>query len=128
MKTTLLKKGNWHFCHDDGGRGWGKDFYFLENVKTGFCDYPIFYELGRGVGYDRPESIPESIKKELTKIYSKDIEIKELWGELGDVPINEDDEIDVNFHLWEKGTCKLSIWDWFDEMYSGGVHRLLKLV
>ena len=38
------------------------DRLFLENIKTGFCDYPILHSK-YGVAYDRPEQIPEYVKK-----------------------------------------------------------------
>lgn len=52
-------------------------------------------------------------------------EIRELWQQLGDVPVNEEDEIDEDFDIWEKGTDKFEIWHWFDEKYEQGVYKLL---
>ena len=47
-------------------------------------------------------------------------EIKQAWENLGDISINDNDEIEEDFVLkngirWEKGTCKFDIWHWFDE-------------
>ncbi len=58
----------------------------------------------------------------------KENELEKLWELLGDVPVNENDEIDVDFHLWEKGTDKNTIWRWFDDNYSAGVASLLNIV
>ena len=41
--------------------------------------------------------------------------LKELWEQFGDVPINDNDEIDISFLDFEKGTDKLHIWHWFEE-------------
>lgn len=43
--------------------------------------------------------------------------LKELWEQFGDVPINENEEIDVEWEDWEKGTDRFEIWHWFDEQY-----------
>lgn len=48
-------------------------------------------------------------------------ELKKLWDELGDIPINETDGIDEHFHLWAKGTDKEEIWIWFDDMCPNGI-------
>lgn len=30
--------------------------------------------------------------------------LKKMWSEFGDIPINSDDEIELDFYWWEKGT------------------------
>lgn len=50
-------------------------------------------------------------------------ELKELWNQLGNIPINENEEIDEDFHIWKKGTDKFYIWDWFDEVLPNGLMR-----
>jgi len=42
-------------------------------------------------------------------------ELKEMWEEFGDIPINDHDEIEQDFYHWEKGTDHFEIWHWFDE-------------
>jgi len=55
-------------------------------------------------------------------------ELKKLWEELGDIPINEDDDsIDEDFYIWRKGTDKLHIWHWFDEEHPLGLVKGLQL-
>lgn len=50
-----------------------------------------------------------------------------LWEQLGDVPVNEDDEIDEGFMHFEKGTNKFQLWKWFDEkLYHGVAHEFYK--
>ena len=43
-----------------------------------------------------------------------DAEIEKLWDELEDVPIDEDECLDVDWHSWSKGTHREEIWHWFD--------------
>jgi hypothetical protein len=48
---------------------------------------------------------------------------KKLWAELGDIPINEDDEIDVDWHIFTKGTPKEDIWHWFENEFDLSVAK-----
>lgn len=48
-------------------------------------------------------------------------ELKELWDELGDIPVNNNDEIEKDFLGFPAGTDKLEIWDWFDEQCPNGL-------
>ena len=41
--------------------------------------------------------------------------LKDLWKELGDIPINDDEEIEEPFLHFEKGTDRYEIWHWFEE-------------
>ncbi|MCP4049584.1 MAG: hypothetical protein GY730_02615 [bacterium] len=43
------------------------------------------------------------------------IELLWLWHVFGDIPINENDELDTAFFIWEKGTHREGIWHWFEE-------------
>ena len=49
------------------------------------------------------------------------VELKKMWEEFADTPINFDDEIEVDFYLWEKGTYRFNIWHWFDEKLPNGL-------
>jgi hypothetical protein len=48
-------------------------------------------------------------------------ELEKRWSEFGDIPANSDDEIEVDFYWWEKGTYRFDIWHWFDEKLSNGL-------
>jgi hypothetical protein len=52
-------------------------------------------------------------------------EAKRLWAELADVPINEDEEIDVDWHIFSKGTEREEIWHWFEETFDVSVAKYL---
>jgi hypothetical protein len=59
------------------------------------------------------------------KMKLNDTEIERLWDELEDVPIDEDECLDVDWHSWSKGTHREEIWHWFDEHHSKGVGWLM---
>lgn len=48
-------------------------------------------------------------------------ELEKMWSAFSDVPINNDDEIEVDFYWWEKGTYCFHIWHWFDEKLPNGI-------
>jgi len=57
----------------------------------------------------------------------KDIErfnrAKKLWKKFRDVPVNEDDEIDINWCGFTKGTPREDIWHWFEEEFDLSVAK-----
>lgn len=52
-------------------------------------------------------------------------EAQSLWSKLGDIPINELDELDEDFvteHIiFEKGTDKFDVWSWFEDYFNVSV-------
>lgn len=55
------------------------------------------------------------------KTYTQD-ELSQLWTKLGDTPVNEEEEIDEPFHLWEAGTPREEVWQWFDQRFDHGLY------
>ena len=51
--------------------------------------------------------------------------IELLWQQLGDISIDSNECIEQDFHIWKKGTDRIEIWYWFDEMYKEGVYKLM---
>ena len=49
--------------------------------------------------------------------------IEQLWNEFADVPIDNDEGIDKDFHHWGKGTDRYEIWHWFDERCPNGLAK-----
>jgi hypothetical protein len=49
----------------------------------------------------------------------------ELWYAFTDIPIDNEECIDVDFYIWPKGTDRFEIWHWFDEKLPNGVHEML---
>ena len=58
-----------------------------------------------------------------------DREVENLWDELEDVPVYENERfelcLDVDWQGWSKGTDVETIWHWFDEHHSKGVGWLM---
>lgn len=48
--------------------------------------------------------------------------LTQLWENLGDIPVNDDEEIEVNFLSFPVGTPKLDVWHWFDERCPNNLH------
>lgn len=44
-----------------------------------------------------------------------------MWEEFSDIPINNDDEIELDFYCWKKETSRFEIWHWFDEKLPNGI-------
>lgn len=59
------------------------------------------------------------------KIGATDSEIESLWEELTDIPIDENERLDVDWQGWNKGTHREEIWHWFDERHSKGIAWLM---
>ena len=45
-------------------------------------------------------------------------EAKKLWEELGDIPINENEGIEVDWHILSARTNREDIWHRFEEEYN----------
>jgi hypothetical protein len=43
---------------------------------------------------------------------------EKLWKELEDIPIDEDEFIDVDWHIFPKGTDRVEIWHWFEDYFD----------
>lgn len=54
-------------------------------------------------------------------------EADNLWGKLSDVPIDDDECIDIDFLDFPKGTHREDIWHWFEEKYNLSVTELMGL-
>lgn len=54
---------------------------------------------------------------------------QDVWTKLGDTPINEDDEIDIDITLsattFEKGTPIHDIWHWIERTFDIAIHELM---
>lgn len=46
------------------------------------------------------------------------IESKILWAELGDIPINDNEEIEERFLHFDIGTPRFEIWHWFEDEFN----------
>ena len=50
---------------------------------------------------------------------------RELWSELGDIPVDSEDCIEVAFEHFEAGTEVTEIWAWFEEKFNLSVAKEL---
>ena len=50
---------------------------------------------------------------------------EDLWQELGNVPVNDDGEIQEPFHQFSIGTHREAIWHWLEEEFGVAVHDLM---
>jgi len=51
-----------------------------------------------------------------------------LWSKLGDVPINNNDQLEDDFMHFSRGVSKFEVWHYFDEVlkdYNSNVHALM---
>ncbi|HDR52564.1 MAG TPA: hypothetical protein ENN90_13265 [Mariniphaga anaerophila] len=49
----------------------------------------------------------------------------ELWHAFTDIPIDNEECIDVDFYIRKKGTDRFAIWHWFDKSFPNGIHEML---
>jgi hypothetical protein len=50
-------------------------------------------------------------------------ELGKLWEEFSDVPVDNDDGIERDFHGFPVGTDRMEIWKWFDEQCPNGLAK-----
>ncbi len=54
-----------------------------------------------------------------------DNQLEQLWDEFSNIAIDEDECITQEFHIFEAGTDRSEIWQWFDQKHSKGTAYLL---
>jgi hypothetical protein len=47
------------------------------------------------------------------------------WESLGNVPIDNDGHIEIDWHMFPAGTHREEIWHWFEEQFNVRVHDLM---
>jgi len=57
------------------------------------------------------------------KTENDNIIAENLWDVLGNIPVNEDDELEEDFDtntglVFEVGTDKFEVWHWFEEYFD----------
>lgn len=58
--------------------------------------------------------------------YASEPNVKELWFNFGDIPMNPETEcIEVEWHGFPAGTHREDIWHWFEETFDVSVHDLM---
>ncbi len=102
------------------------------------------YTKGKGISYSFGEEKKNnrmlmsdseflSMAKQIAGNDIKCLEIAEaLWSELGDIPINEDEELEEDFnpigHYFGAGTDRYDVWQWFENYFNLSVAKDLMKV
>ena len=50
-------------------------------------------------------------------------EIRRLWKEFSEVPVDNDDKIGRDFLDFKKGTDRFEVWHWFDDQCPNGLKQ-----
>lgn len=50
-------------------------------------------------------------------------DLKRLWAEFSDVPIDDDDNIQKDFLGFKAGTDRFEVWRWFDSKCPNGLRK-----
>ncbi len=64
-------------------------------------------------------------KEQMCPICIKTVARQKLWQQLGDIPVNDDGEIEEPFLDFEIGTDREEIWQWFEETFGVTLGDLL---
>ena len=131
MEHTILRKvGQFQLMEDKSA---GYSVYYTQN------NILMEHTKGKGKSYEFLEDRKETLMLvEDSEFVSRakqsagnDLYILEvaesLWSALGDIPVNEDDELDEDFincfNTFEKGTDKTEVWHWFESTFNLSVAK-----
>jgi len=100
-----------------------------ELYGEGFCSQcsAMCYECEGYFNY--VDMIPPDIEAGQEEPVCKECNLKmakKLWAEFGDVPIDENEDIDTDWREFLKGTNKFTIWHWFEAEYNVSIAKDLQ--
>lgn len=98
---------------DESGSAWKLSRFGGGLLNRG--SHPDWVDGLVAFGYDNPLSFAGM----------DETQIEELWGELSDVPVDEEGRLESAWRGYPAGTDREEIWHDFDEAYEGGVHGLM---
>ena len=123
------KEGNYYYAVDN------KKVFEVKIKGTNLCNhfdnvdscilwaaYRLFIETNLKFSWDKIEISGADCLKEIN---TQDELIEAMWNTLEDVNTNENDYIEQNWFVFDKGTHREYIWHWFDEHHSKGVGWLM---
>lgn len=91
-----------------------KMFPFLKNIKANSLTAAESVVKENTPEYETVDDISsEYLAKRTDKLSAK-----LLWERLGNIPIDDNENIDEPFIFFEKGTDRFEIWHWFEEHYN----------
>ena len=101
-----------YFSNSDKGRLF-KDIVkareYFEKYVSEYADFSVLIERIKTNNMVNPENKNKSNKID---------EAKKLWEMLGDIPVNDDMEIESEFLSFPIGTDCHEIWHWFEDIYN----------
>jgi len=133
---VLREVGQFRLCEDDSA---GYKVYYVENTIL------TKYTKGKGGSYNFDEEIKILLLRMSDSSFGaackyragNDIDCKEvavsLWDELGDTPVDDDGCLDEDFtthtgEVFEKGTDREEIWQWFESCFKLSVAEDLMFI
>ena len=129
----------WRICSNPRSNDWNNEpehlavpYEILEEKKKSFvCMRAGWHQknvLAKREFYRTKEECQAAIveKYSASKKFN-DEQLEKLWGILGDIPVNDNDEIMERFIDFPAGTHKEDVWHWFDEKHSKGVYVLMHI-
>ena len=126
----LRSYGQFNLCHDNSDNS---PVYYIENTIL------TKYTKGKGISYTFGEEKKDSLMRlsqndflsTAKKWAGDDLSCEEvakgIWQELGDIPVNEDGEIEEEWNTgmqwFSEGTDREEIWHWFEDFFNLSVAK-----
>lgn len=85
--------------------------------KYGRDELPVCDDCGYTEGYGHAEDCRRYTIMDFPE---------KLWAQLGNIPINEAEEIELPFLHFEAGTHRETIWHWFEDYFDVSVKDLME--
>ena len=57
-------------------------------------------------------------KDKIIEMRVEDFDWRIIWAKLGDIPVNDEDEIEESFEHFEVGADRMEIWAWFEWFFG----------
>lgn len=92
----------------------------LRKCKPGEGQYGLGIELICECNEDLAGRICDALNAQEDK-FKLLLDAKEIWSNLSNICIDEDENIDTGFMHFEAGTQKLEIWKWIEEKFNVSV-------
>lgn len=89
-----------------------------------FCKFEVLRKKNMEfIRTSRKTTFLHERQQDMNKYDNLEIEqLRKMWEEFGDIPIDNDECIESDFYHWPKGTDRYEIWHWFDERCPNNLH------
>lgn len=115
MKACIIKK----YYQSDRDPSINQTVYLVSFKGGEWVNGVWSYDIDEAHIFDRKthaEAICKGMKIDGLSIV--EVSHKLLWQKLGDVPVNDDGELEEKFLHFEEGTDREEIWSWFEETFN----------